>query len=307
MKKVLIGYPLDKHKELSGILAALKKRFKVVCKDYNINWLKDNVRSFHVLVPSLKVIIDESIIRKAKLLEYIFTPTTGLDHLKFDIKKTDIKMQSLADFPEDIKDISSTAELAFLFILSLSRKVFPAGQDVLKKGRWQRNDFVGNELQGKTLGILGLGRVGSRIAQYAQAFGMRVIYWDISQKSLRWERKKTVKALLRESNYIVCALALKPQTRYFINRSTVRFFKKGAFFINISRGELTEERAICWALSRDILVGVAVDVLEEELVDFKKSFLYRYARKHPEKNILITPHIGGATIEAWKRVFSIIR
>lgn len=306
MKRILIGYPLDKYKELSGILLLLKAKFDVVFRDYDTEWLRQNIHLFHALVPSLNVNIDEKMLRKAKLLKLIFTPTTGTDHLKFDLMKTKIKVCSLADFPEEIKSISSTAELAFSFILSLSRRVFLAEQDVLRKGKWRRNNFVGNELNGKTLGIFGLGRVGSRLAKYAKAFGMRVIYWDIHKKSLPYERVKSIEGLLRESDYIVCALASNSKTQYFINQVNARFFKKNSFFINISRGKIVQERALCRAIDRGVLSGIGVDVLEEELSDFRKSPLYRYSREHPKKNILITPHIGGATIDAWKRVFSLV-
>lgn len=306
MKKILIGYPLDKYKELRDIVLALKEKFNVVCKDYDMKWLKKNIHLFHILVPSLKVSIDENMIKKAKLLKFIFTPTTGIDHLKFNIRKTKIKVLSLVNFLKEIENISSTAELAFSFILSLSRKVFLAGQDVLRKGKWQRNDFIGSELKGKTLGILGLGRVGRRIAQYAQAFRMRIIYWDIDKKPVPWQRKKKAEELFKESDFIVCALALRPRTRYFINKKNVRCFKSGSFFINISRGKIAQESVLCRALDKGILSGVGVDVLEEELTDFKKSPLYRYARKHHKKNILITPHIGGATIEAWEKVFALV-
>lgn len=304
--KILIGYPLNEYEELSGIVKPLNKKFDVTFKDYDASWLHKNIHLFRVIVPSLKVSIDEGMLKKAKNLEFIFTPTTGTDHLKFDAKKAKIKLLSLRDFRKDIAGISATAELAFLFILSLSRMVCMAAKDVAENGRWQRNDFLGAELNGKTLGILGLGRVGSRVAHYGAAFGMNIIYWDRSKKAFNGERKNSLKELLRESNYIVAALPFTKETYHTINKGNAKFFKKGSFFINISRGKVVDEKSLCLAVDKGALSGIGADVLEEELNDFRKSALYRYAVKHPEKNIMITPHIGGATVDAWQKVFSLV-
>jgi D-3-phosphoglycerate dehydrogenase len=304
--KILVGYPLEQYKEFLEILAPLRKRFKLVVKDYTHSWLTQNIHNFYIIVPSLKVVIDEKLINRAKSLRYIFTPTTGLDHLKFDINNSKVKVWSLQDCPQQIRTVTATAELAFLFILALSRRIVPAVKDVMENACWQRNNFIGSELNQKALGILGLGRIGRRIACYGEGFGMRVIYWDKQDKPAKWERKETVEELFMESDYVVCALKLTPHTSHFVNKGNAKCFKKGCYFVNISRGKVVDENAICQALDRALLAGVGVDVLEEELNDFRKSALYQYFRKHPEKNIVITPHIGGATFDAWRKVFALV-
>ena len=306
MDRILIGYPLQKYPQFDDMLAALKKHFVVVLKDYDARWLEKNIASYNILIPSLTVPVTDRVIQRAVSLRLIFTPTTGIDHLQFDKRGKRFKVFSLADFPNEIKAITATSELAFSLILALSRNIVPASLDVVWHGKWRRNSFIGNELQGKTLGILGLGRIGNRVALYGKSFGMRIIYWDISGKNAPWERKRSREGLFRESDYVVCALPLNPKTRNCVNRRNARSFKKGSFFINISRGDIVDERALCEALERGRLSGVASDVLKTELSDHKRSLLYRYAKAYPRKNIVITPHIGGATLESWQKTFSLV-
>jgi len=306
MNKILIGYPLDRHEIFKEILKPIKKKYETILKDYTYSWILNNIHSFEILVPSIKVKIDNKIMERARNLRFIFTPTTGSDHLSFDREKYTIKVLSLIDFKEEIYSITSTAELAFSLVLILSRKIFFAHKNIIQDGKWERNNFLGKELQAKTLGIMGLGRIGGAAARYASAFGMKVIYWDKEEKKTDYEYIKNLTNLLSTSDYIICCLNLTPYTEHIINFSNIKNIKKGAIFVNISRGKIVDELALCYSLEKGILSGIGSDVLEEELVDFTSSPLYIYAKKHPEANIIITPHIGGATFEAWERVFSLI-
>jgi len=305
MKKILIGYPLNEYEELEDILHSLSAKYSLVIKDYDYEWLKRNVHKFDIIIPSLKIIIDDKIIRNAKNLRLIFTPTTGQDHIRFKRNKENIRVLTLNDYREEIYSVNSTAELAFSFVLSLSRKVLLANSDVVKSGRWQRNDFLGKELNNKVMGIVGMGRIGQKIAGYGEAFGMRVVYWD-KAKCKKWERIKQLNKLLLVSDFIITSIALSNETCHLINMGNINSIKRGAVLVNISRGKVIEEKALCFALQEGILSGVGVDVLELELEDYKRSPLYKYARKNPGANIIITPHIGGATIDAWKEVFTLV-
>ena len=178
MKKILIGYPLNHYREFKNLIEPLSDAYQVVMKDYDYAWLKRNIQNFDVVIPSLKVVIDDRIIDKAKNLKLIFTPTTGVDHIRINKRKRNISVVTLNDFRNEIASISSTAELGFALVLALSRKINLAHKDVLGYGRWERNRFVGNELQNKVLGIVGMGRIGRKIARYAKAFGMKIQYWD---------------------------------------------------------------------------------------------------------------------------------
>ncbi|MFH1101122.1 MAG: NAD(P)-dependent oxidoreductase [Methanobacteriota archaeon] len=305
METILIGHPLDHYDEFSDLLSRLSEKYTVIVKDYDYQWLKRNIVNVDILIPSLKVPVDEEILNRAKQLRLIFTPSTGTDHIKISQEKKTIKLVSLHDFRDQIATISSTAELGFALLLAVSRRITLAKQDVLQKGRWDRNNFVGSELQGKTLGIIGMGRLGQKIAGYAEAFGMTIQYWD-HQKTSRYKKINELSELLSSSDYIILSITYNEKTYHLMNQGNVRLLKKGASIINISRGKIIDEDSVCSELQKGTLAGIGVDVLEFELEDFKTSPLYRYAKKHPEANIVITPHIGGATVDAWKKVFTLI-
>lgn len=304
-RRILIGYPLDKYGEFASLLDKLRSRYVLEFKDYDYGWLFENIGRFDYLIASIKVKIDNDIINRAVRLEAIFSPATGSDHLDF-VCPNGIKVVTLEDFREEIRDISSTAELAFSFILSLSRKVVLACGEVLSKGRWDRNKFLGDELKGKVVGIVGMGRIGRKISSYAEAFDMRINYWDKKAVNCGWQRIEKLEELLSISDYIVCSISLTEETQHLLNKSHLKYFKGGSYFINISRGKVVEESMLVESMKKKIFKGIATDVLESELEDIELSVLYNYARRNPEKNIIITSHIGGVTIDAWKRVFSLV-
>ena len=305
MKKILIGYPLDQYLQLEDIVRSLAAKYSLVFKDYDYLWLKDNIDKFDILIPSLSVIIDQGIINNAKRLRLIFTPTTGLDHIRIKANKSKIRILTLNDYREEISSVNSTAELAFSFVLSLSRKLVPAHADVVESGRWERNNFLGRELNNKTMGIIGMGRIGQKIGGYGKAFGMKVVYWDKAKRK-GWEQIESLTKLLSLCDYIVISITLNDQTGHLINMDNIDFIKTGAMLVNISRGKVIDEKALCLAIDRGMVSGVGVDVLESELEDHKASDLYKYARNNRQANIIITPHIGGATIDAWKKVFALV-
>jgi phosphoglycerate dehydrogenase-like enzyme len=305
MKKILIGYPLDRYKAFEDILLPLPNEYSVVFKDYDYKWLKDNIQEFEIVVPSLKVIVDDAIINKAENLRLLFTPTTGRDHIRIEKSRKKIKILTLNDYRKEIDSINSTAELGFSLLLSLSRKMLHAHRDVVESARWERNEFLGTELNHKVIGIIGMGRIGRKISRYGQAFGMEVVYWDRIKRG-KEKRVSRLSKLLSIADFIIVSVTLTGKTRYLINMNNIGDIKKGAILVNISRGEVIEEKSLCSALKKGILSGVGVDVLEKELLDYNKSPLLVYARRNPEANIIITPHIGGATIEAWKKVFKLV-
>jgi len=305
MKKILIGYPLDKYKVFDEILRPLSNEHSLVFKDYDYQWLKHHIHKFDILVPSLKVVVDDAIIDKAQNLRLIFTPTTGCDHIRIGKKYKKLKVLTLHDYRKEIDSISSTAELGFSLILSLSRKMLHARKDVVESARWERNDFLGTELNKKVMGIIGMGRIGQKIAGYGRSFGMEIVYWD---KIKRGKEKKIsrLNKLLSVADFIIVSVTLTDKTRNLINMKNIGDIKHGAILVNISRGKVIEEKSLCFALRKGILSGVGVDVLEKELLDYTKSPLLIYARKNPDANIIITPHIGGATFDAWKKVFKLV-
>lgn len=305
MKKILVGYPLDKYSEFENLILSIPPEYSLVTKDYDRCWLGDNIHQFDILIPSLKVNVDNQIIGKAKKLQLIFTPTTGTDHINFMANNKCIKILSLNDYRGQIESINSTAELAFLLLLSVARKVNSANAQVVKSGLWERNNFLGYELNGKIMGVIGLGRIGQKVAKYGLAFGMDIVYWDIVENK-DFRRAKSLNQLLEISDCIMICVSLNESTVHLINSKNVNNIKQGSFLVNTSRGKVIEEEVLCKAMDNGIIFGLGVDVLEYELDDFQKSPIYIYAKNNPQKNIIITPHIGGATIEAWKKVFTLV-
>ncbi len=305
MKKILVGYPLDKYSEFENLILSMPPEYSLVTKDYDRSWLEDNIHQFDILIPSLKVNVDNQIIGEAKKLQLIFTPTTGTDHINFTANNKYIKILSLNDYCGQIDSINSTAELAFSLLLSVARKINSANAQVVKSGLWERNNFLGHELNGKVMGVIGLGRIGQKLAKYGLAFGMNIVYWDIVENK-DFRGAKSLNQLLEISDYIMICVSLNESTVHLINSKNVNNIKKGSFLVNTSRGKVIEEEVLCKAMDNGIISGLGVDVLEYELEDFQKSPIYVYAKNNPQKNIIITPHIGGATIEAWKKVFTLV-
>ncbi len=192
----------------------------------------------------------------------------------------------------------STAELTFALMLDLSRKISPAFES-LKQGRWDRKSFMGAQLAGKTLGVIGMGRIGREVAQRAQAFDMRVVAYDPfltdeMAEQLRIQRFAAVHDLLPEVDYLTVHTPLTAETRDLIRLETLELLKPGARLINCARGGIYNEDALVAGLQSGRLAGVALDVFCEEP-----------CTQHPlfqMEGVLCTPHLGASTEEAQTQV-----
>jgi len=191
----------------------------------------------------------------------------------------------------------SVAEHTFALLLSLARQV-PRLDKAIHEGRWEKSSAAGTEVRGKTLGLIGLGRIGSEVAVRAEAFDMRVLGYDpyISEAAARELSVELVAldALLAESDFISLHTALSPATQNLINAASIEKMKKGARIINAARGELIDEAALAEALKSGKLAGAALDVFVEEPP--KNSPLIGLP------NVIGTPHIAGSTTEAQEEV-----
>ena len=191
----------------------------------------------------------------------------------------------------------SVAEHTFALLLSLARQV-PRLDRAIHEGRWEKSSAAGTEVRGKTLGLVGLGRIGSEVAVRAEAFDMRVLAYDpfISEAAAHEISVELVPLdqLLAESDFVSLHTALGPATRNLISAANIHKMKKGARIINTARGELVDESALAEALKSGKLAGAAVDVFSVE----------------PPKNsplvglptVIATPHVAGSTVEAQEEV-----
>ena len=192
----------------------------------------------------------------------------------------------------------STAEHTFALILALSRNVAAADAS-LRAHRWERNKFMGVQLAGKTLGIVGLGRIGQAVAKRALAFDMRVMGFDpfLSPEraaELGIELVETVRAMLPQVDYLTVHTPLTDDTRHLVGMDELAILKPGIRLVNCARGGIYDEQALIEGLNRGIIGGVALDVFEKE--PCTDSPLFGMA------GVLVTPHLGASTEEAQSQV-----
>jgi len=254
-----------------------------------------------IVISRLRFILDEKLLSKAKNLKIVATPTTGTDHVDTDyLEKRGVKFIALKGERLFLDNIFATAEFTIALTMSLMRNVNSAQNSVLK-GNWSRDLFKGFELEGKTVGIIGLGRLGTRVAHYFNAFGAHIVANDIKKVAHKpYVKLKSIEALLSESDIVSLHIDYSRDNYHFINSEKLSLIKEGAFFINSSRGGCVDEKALYDALVSNRLRGAAIDVMEGELDgSFKTSPLFEYARKN--SNLIISPHIGGATFESMEK------
>lgn len=263
--------------------------------------LLERVRGVDVLFTRLRHKIDQEVFSQAQQLKYIVSPTTGLDHIDLEeAKRRKIQIVSLQGETSFLKDVPATAELTWGLILSLMRKIPQALKSVCDD-HWNRDQFIGMDLKGKTLGIIGFGRIGRLVAEYAGVFGMNILVHDPFHHDQKSDcHFLSLEEVLKNSDIITVHVNLNEKNKNLLGEKDFSQMKKGACFINTSRGNLIDEEALLKALKSKRLAGAALDVLSNE-ADQKFSLsknkkIWQYCQT--QENLLITPHIGGATKES---------
>lgn len=247
---------------------------------------------------SLKVRLTEELIAASPRLRVVATATTGLDHLDIaSLKQRGIQLISMNEEIEFLGQVTATAEMAWALLLAVARKL-PWGFDAAKQGVWARDRYRGHQLSGKTLGILGYGRLGRIVAEYGNAFRMRVLAHDVRPVTAPAQVQRVDRdTLLRESDFLSIHIHLTPATTNLLDRNIFAKMKPGAVLINTSRGAIVNEVDLLQALESGHLGGAGLDVIHGEwssnLADHP---LIRYARTH--ENLVISPHTGGVTYES---------
>ncbi len=252
----------------------------------------------NILIVRLSKMINSEVLDKFPNLSYLISATTGIDHIDYpELTKRNIKLISLREHDEFLKTIPSTAEHAWALLLALVRKI-PASSNDVQNGNWNRDKFRGNQLKNKTLGIIGLGRTGTLVANYAVAFGMKVGYYDpYIKENEQFKLFLSLDSLLSNSDIVSIHVHLSSETKHLINESNITSFKPGSFLINTSRGKIIQEYAIIKAIKEKKIAGFATDVLYDEFSsNFGSNSLISLMRNG--ENIIITPHIAGGTWEA---------
>ncbi|WP_415342334.1 D-2-hydroxyacid dehydrogenase [Clostridium perfringens] len=258
---------------------------------YDIEDLKEKIKEVDCIVirSATKItreLIDEAI--KGGNLKLIIRGGVGLDNI--DVKYAEQNGIKVRNTPN--ASSSSVAEIILAHMFSLAR-FLNQSNITMKAGLWKKKDYVGVELEGKTLGIIGMGRIGSELAKKCTALGMKIIYFDLMDiKNIGNNyRKVEFDELLRESDFISINIS---GTKSIIGSEELKKVKKGVFIINTSRGKALDEETIITSLNDGTLGGVGLDVFLEE--PSKNLELIN----HPK--VSLTPHIGASTKEAQMKI-----
>ncbi len=268
--------------------------------------LKEVINDYDIYISTLGVRVTKEMLDRQGRLKVIATPSTGTDHIDCAAAEANgITVLSLKKETKFLDRITATAELTWGLLLSVVRNI-PTAFEAAKQGRWARDEFRGRQLSGKTLGILGYGRLGRIVADYGQAFRMKVLVNDVkSINSSPGIEVVDLDTLLKESDVLSIHIHLTDENKQFINATAFQKMKKSAVLINTSRGGIVDEQALIEALSSGQLAGAGVDVIDGEWdTDLANHPMIRYAKDH--NNLIITPHIGGVAHEAQSMVFEFL-
>lgn len=274
-------------------------------------WIKDvpseedllkHIPGYDILVMRVDPAITKRVIDAANQLKVIAVGAVGINHIDIDYaEKKGIKV-----FNAPGLNIDSVAELTIGRLIDISRQVIAANNYVKGEKLWNKYLFTGTELAKKTIGIIGYGKIGQRVGELAQAFKMKVIAYDpyiTVEQGLKMNTKMvTLDEIFKESNCITIHVPLTPETKNMISYKQIEMMKKGCIIVNMGRGGVVDEEAVLDALSKGKLGGMGTDVMTSELSgdsgkdDTIESPLFEY------DNFIVTPHIGGQTIDSQKRI-----
>lgn len=290
MIKILASDGMEK-----GAIAALEaKGCEVTCEYFDPEALKEAVKQYDVLVVRSATKVREPHIDAALetgKLQLVIRGGVGVDNI--DVKYAEEKGITVRNTPKASSD--AVAELALAHMFSVARFVSIAGH-TMREGKWEKKAYKGIELTGRTVGIVGYGRIGQALGKRCQALGMKVLAYDIYQnKDLECDTMRYVEMdeLLANSDIISLHVPSLPG-QPLINAETIAKMKDGVILINTSRGTNVDEEALLAALDSGKVYGAGLDVFAEEPA--KNAALY----SHP--HVSCTPHVGASTVEAQKRI-----
>ena len=267
---------------------------EVVCRfDLSLEALFSEIHDAAGLIVRSKTQVTQEVIEKASQLRVIGRAGAGVDNI--DLKAATRKGVVVMNTPGG--NSISVAEHTFALLLALARRI-PFADPSLRSGVWNKKAFVGQELQNKTLGLVGLGKIGSLMAQRAPAFQLKVLAYDpfVSEDYTRdlGVKLRTLEEVLSEADFVSLHAPLNEKTKGIICKDTLQLMKKGTFLINAARGELVVEEDLADALEKGHLGGAALDVFENE------------PNVHPRliasDHTVLTPHIAASTVEAQSKV-----
>lgn len=244
--------------------------------------------------------IDAKIIGSAKNLRVMATPSTGTNHIDTEaVQRRNIRLLSIKNSPV-IENIHASSEFSFALLMAVVKKI-PFAVDAARHGTWREiEDRIRSvELSGKTIGLIGFGRIGKKMARFSNAFGMRVLVFDPfkTAEETHVTQVSDLPSLLSQSDIVSLHYHLTPETENSFTAEQFSLMKEDSYFINTARGELVVEQHLLDALRTGKLRAAGVDVITGEQTLRKWDHpLISYARNHD--NLVISPHIAGLTVES---------
>jgi lactate dehydrogenase-like 2-hydroxyacid dehydrogenase len=241
----------------------------------------------------LTIPVQEALLEKAPWLRVISNMAVGYDNI--DVPACTRRGIPVGNTPGVLTE--STADLTMALLLAVARNISIASQDA-KEGRWKSwspAGWLGADLNGATLGIVGMGKIGQAVAQRALGFGMVIVYTDEVERSIPEAQRLPLEELLQISDFISLHVPLTPQTRHLINEKSLGLMKRNAYLINAARGPIVDTTALYHALKEGKIAGAGLDVTDPEPLP----------KDHPLfslPNCLIVPHIGSATVNTRRRM-----
>ncbi|MEM1515653.1 MAG: glyoxylate reductase [Candidatus Bathyarchaeia archaeon] len=262
----------------------------------------ERAKDADALVTLLTDKIDVEVFSAAPKLKIVAQMAVGYDNI--DVEEATKRGIYITNTPGVLTE--TTADLTWVLLMAVARRIIEADRYVREgkwKVAWHPMMFLGRDVHGATLGIIGAGRIGSAVARRAKGFNMRILYYDIIRMP---ELEKEVGAeyvdldtLLRESDFITIHVPLTKETYHIINAEKLRLVKKTAYIINTSRGAVIDEKALSEALREGKIAGAALDVFEQEPISVDNPLL-------KSENVVLTPHIGSASHETRSKMADMV-
>lgn len=280
--------------ETSGVQSLKEKGFEVVEQFYEPEALMEQIKNFDVLVVRSATKVRKPIIDAAcetGKLKLVIRGGVGVDNI--DVAYAMEKGIKVTNTPK--ASSASVAELTIAHMFAIARFVHTANV-TMREGKWEKKKYEGIELCGKTLGLVGFGRIAREVAKRAEALGMKVLYTDILGKAEGFPQYSfvTLSEILKESDFVSVHVPLDKEKGAVISKGEIAQMKDGSYLINCARGGVVDEEALLEALNNGKLAGAALDVFEGEPKP-KEALL-----NNPK--ISFTPHIGASTMEAQTRI-----
>ena len=259
--------------------------------------LRQEIRDTKALLCMVTERIDEELLAQAPLLKIVANMAVGYDNV--EVPTLTRRGVIFTNTPGVLTE--TTADLAFALVLAIARRL-GEGERRVRSGKWPAWSpfvFLGTDVHHATLGIVGLGRIGSEVAKRAQGFDMRVLYTNRGRNIEAEERfgctHVALPTLLQESDFVVILVPLSAETRHLFSTSQFQLMKRTAFLINAARGPIVDQRALYQALRDGVIAGAALDVTDPEPIPHDDPLLTL-------ENCLIVPHVGSASIATRTRM-----